>query len=170
MRTREPAKRIAAYGVLTALALVLSYVEAMIPVNIGIPGAKLGLPNLVTMLLLYTAGPKAAIVIAVVRIVVTGFTFGNLFMIFYSASGFVLSILVMLLLKRSQAFSVTGVSLAGGVAHNLGQLCCAAFLTGPYVFAYFPVLLCAGILAGLGIGLLGGLLVKRVGPLLRQLL
>lgn len=157
------AGRIALYGLLTALALVLSYAENLIPFTIGVPGAKLGLPNLVTVFALYTAGARAAFGLTILRIALVGLTFGNPFAMLYSMCGFAVSFLSMLLLKRSGAFGVIGVSAAGGVMHNAGQLLCAVWLVKtPYVLTYFPVLLPAGVAAGLVIGVLGGVLTKRL--------
>ncbi|MDO4265369.1 MAG: Gx transporter family protein [Eubacteriales bacterium] len=156
-------RKIAVYGLMTALAMVLSYVEAMVPVSLGVPGAKLGLPNMVTMVALYTVGARAAFSLSLLRIVLVGLSFGNPFAAFYSFCGFLLSFAVMVLMKRSRAFGILGVSAAGGVMHNVGQLICAAVLvkTG-YVFTYLSVLLPAGVIAGVLIGILGGILTKRL--------
>ncbi len=150
-----------------SLALVLSYVESVLPVSVGIPGAKIGLPNLVTVLLLYTAGPVPAFAVGLLRIILSGFLFGNLFAIIYSAAGFLLSFSVMNLLKITGKFGMTGVSVAGGVSHNVGQILVAVFLTNAAVLSYLPALLIAGTAAGVVIGLLSGILVKRVRPLVR---
>ncbi len=151
-----------------SLALVLSYVESVLPVSIGVPGAKIGLPNLVTVLLLYTLGPAEAFTVALLRIILSGFLFGNLFAILYSAAGFILSFFTMILLKKTQKFGITGVSVAGGVMHNIGQILVAVFLTNAAVLSYLPMLLAAGTAAGVVIGLLSSILVKRVGRALRQ--
>ena len=157
------AEWVAVCGVLTALAMVLSYVESLIPVTIGIPGAKLGLPNIVTMYALYTLGAPAAFGLTLLRILLVGFTFGSPFTILYSLCGSFVSFASMLLLKRTGAFGIIGISAFGGVMHNAGQLLCAAFLVrSPYVFTYFPVLLPVGTGAGLLIGVLGGELTKRL--------
>ena len=111
-------RKVAIFGVFTALALIFSYVELLIPINFGIPGAKLGLANLMTVLVLYKMGIKEALTLSVTRIILLGFMFGNLFGILYSLAGGVLSFLVMVLLKRSDWLSVVGVSIGGGKAHN----------------------------------------------------
>ena len=160
-------KRLVFYALCVSVAMVLSYVESLIPFGIGVPGAKVGLPNIVTVLLLYTVGPLPAAVVSAVRIVLTGFMFGNLFSILYSASGFVLSLLVMSVLKRLDIFGVTGVSAAGGVFHNVGQLIMAACIAGRYVWAYMPVLLVAGVIAGVVIGVAGGMITGRLRTALR---
>ena len=160
---KAPQKSIAFYGTALALSLVLSYVESLIPMNLGVPGAKLGLANLVSIFLLYTAGARACFFISISRILLSGFMFGNMFAILYSSMGFLFSFLSMLLLKRSGRFGTVGVSMAGGVMHNVGQLICAAFIAGGYVLMYLPALLLAGIIAGLLIGALGAYMIKRVG-------
>lgn len=170
MNSKIPAKSIAAYGLLAALSLVFSYAETLIPVNIGVPGAKLGLANAVTLSVMYAAGLRPAFFIGVLRIVLAGFLFGSPFTILYSVSGFLLSILSAALAKRSGVFGITGISVIGGVMHNVGQLgCAAALLRSPYVFTYFPALLFAGVLAGTAVGILSGLLTKRVSGYIMKL-
>ena len=117
--------RIVLYGMMIALAFVFSYLEHLIPLNIGIPGIKLGLGNLVVLIALYTLGTGGAFVIAVVRIVLTGLTFGGLFSMLYSLAGGLLSFVVMALLSRSGRLHIAGVSICGGVMHNIGQLAVA---------------------------------------------
>ncbi|MDO4438852.1 MAG: Gx transporter family protein [Eubacteriales bacterium] len=162
MSRRVPAKRIASYGLMTALALVLSYVEAILPLSLGVPGAKIGLPNIIIIAVLYYMGTKPAVYISVMRIFLSGFMFGNLFAIIYSLFGLVFSMVTMVILKKSNKFSMTGVSVAGGVMHNLGQLTVAALVAGPYVMSYFPMLIFTGVLAGVVIGLVGGLVSRRL--------
>ena len=163
-RERERASRAAKYGMLIALAFIFSYIEAMIPIPLPVPGIKLGLANLVTIVGIYTVGPAGAAVVAVLRVVLAGFTFGNLFSMWYGLSGCILSLVCMIAARRSGRFGILGVSVIGGVAHNMGQLCMAAFLVeNAAVFVYFPVLLAAGAVAGSLIGLLGGLVAERVG-------
>ena len=155
--------RAAYFGVFTALALILSYVELLIPINFGIPGAKLGLANLVIVVLLYRNGWKEAFLLSVVRIVLAGFMFTNLFSILYSLAGGILSLGVMSLLKWKNIFSVTGVSIAGGVSHNVGQLLVAMAMVETYqVGWYLPALLIAGVLTGLLIGILSAGILKRI--------
>jgi len=151
------------FGVFTALALIFSYVEAMIPINFGIPGVKLGLANLIVVIVLYKGDWKDALFIAVARIVLSGFIFGNLFSILYSLAGGLLSLLVMILLKRTNAFSIAGVSIGGGAAHNVGQLLVAMFVVQTYQVGYYlPVLLIAGVLTGAMIGIVALEVVKRL--------
>ena len=157
------ARRVALYGMLTALAFILSYVESLVPVTAGIPGVKLGLANLVVVIALYTLDLKGAFVIWVVRIVLSGLTFGGLFSMLYSLAGGLLSFAVMAILSRKKLFGTVGVSVCGGVAHNIGQLLVAmAVLETESVWYYFPVLLISGSVAGVLIGLLGGWMTGRV--------
>ncbi|OUP84966.1 heptaprenyl diphosphate synthase [Lachnoclostridium sp. An169] len=155
--------RAAYFGVFTALALILSYIESLIPIHFGIPGAKLGLANLIIVIVLYRTGWRDALLLSVVRIVLSGFIFGNLFAVVYSLAGGILSLAVMALLKKSSAFSVVGVSLAGGVCHNLGQLTVAMIVVETYqVGYYFPMLLIAGMATGTVIGIAAGEVLRRI--------
>ncbi len=155
--------KVAYFGLFTALALIFSYVETLIPFNFGIPGIKLGLANLLIVIILYSSGWKEALLLSVVRIVLAGFFFGNLFSILYSLAGGIFSLAVMALLKKSGKFSVAGVSIAGGVSHNIGQLAVAVIVVETYQVGYYlPVLLVAGAAAGLVIGVISGEVLKRV--------
>ena len=151
MKTRK----IAYLGVFLALALILSYVESLIPFYFGIPGVKLGLTNLIVVVMLYCTGTKEAFGVSVARILLAGFLFGNLFSILYSLAGGVLSFLVMCLLTNTGRFHVISVSVTGGISHNLGQLIAAAFVVETYdIFYYMPFLLIAGVATGFVIGML----------------
>ena len=157
------------YGLLIALAFVFSYIESMIPFSFGVPGVKLGLGNLVSVIALYTLGWQAAAAVSLVRVVLTGFTFGNMSMMMYGLAGAFLSLLIMMAARRLDLFGITGVSIAGGVAHNVGQIAVAAMvLENGAIFYYLPVLLVSGCAAGAVIGLIGGMIVKRVRPLYRK--
>lgn len=158
--------RVAYFGVFTALALIFSYVESLIPINFGIPGVKLGLTNLITIVALYKMGTKEAFILSVTRVVLSGFLFGNLFAILYSMSGAVLSLIVMSLFKKSDKFSVYGVSMAGGVFHNVGQLVMAMLVVESVsIGGYLPVLLIAGLLTGLLIGIVSNEMLRRLRKL-----
>ena len=156
-------KKIAYLGLLIALAFVFSYIEFLIPVNIGIPGAKLGLANLVIIVALYTLNEKDAFILSMIRIVLVGFTFANLASMLYSLAGGILSFLAMLLAKRTKKLSITGVSVIGGVFHNIGQILMAIWVvkTASLVY-YLPVLMVSGIAAGVAIGILGAMVTKRI--------
>ena len=162
-REKLTPRRVALCGMMVALAFILSYVEHLIPVNFGIPGVKLGLANLVVLLALYTLDLRDAFVIAVIRIILTGLTFGGLFSMLYSLAGGLLSFLLMAFLSRKKLLGTTGVSICGGIAHNVGQLLVAmCVLETGNVWYYFPVLLISGAVTGTLIGLVGGLMVGRL--------
>ena len=150
-------RRIALAGMLTALAMVLSYVEALIPFNFGIPGVKLGLANIIVVTGLYYLPLPEVCVISAVRIILSSLLFGNMMALAYSLAGGALSLVVMVLLKRTGKFSVAGISMAGGVFHNVGQILAAMLLTGVGAVAYYmPVLMGVGLVTGLFMGLLSG--------------
>ena len=155
--------RVAYFGVFTALALMFSYIETMIPIQFGVPGIKLGLANIMIVIMLYKSSAKEALLLSIVRIMLSGFLFGNISSILYSIAGGVLSLGIMTLLKKQGGFSVIGVSVAGGVSHNVGQLIVAMLVVETYqVGYYFPVLLVAGVLTGLGIGVASQEVLKRI--------
>ena len=161
----NPAEKVALYGILIALAFIFSYVEALIPLPVPVPGMKLGLANLVNVVGLYTGGAAGTIAVGLIRIVMVGFTFSNPGSMLYALSGGVLSLAAMALAKKMDWFDKTGVSILGGVCHNIGQLSMAAWITGTAsVFSYLPVLLVAGVITGAVIGLLGGLVTERIAP------
>ena len=157
------AKTAAMLGMFTAAAMICSYIEAMIPINFGIPGIKLGLANLVVLIVLYTMGTKDALIVSVLRIILTGFLFGNLFGILYSLAGGLLSFLVMWLLKCTGKLRIISISVAGGICHNIGQILVAAVVVENYkIMYYIPVLLIAGLLTGFLIGILAQETVLRL--------
>ena len=160
---RKTTERMARYALLTALALALSWLESMAPLSLAVPGIKLGLPNLVVVFVLYRMGLRDACAISLVRVLLVSFTFGNAYSFAYSLAGAVLSLAVMALLKRTGKFSVLGVSVAGGVCHNLAQLAVAAAVLGTARLAwYLPVLMVSGTAAGVCIGAAGALVTERV--------
>lgn len=156
-------KKVAQYALLIALAMVLSWLESLVPISAVVPGMKLGLTNLVVLFALYRMSAADAAMISFVRVLLVSFTFGNAYAFAYSLAGAVLSLLIMWGLKCSGRFSPVGVSVAGGVGHNLGQILVAALVleTGK-IFYYLPVLMASGIAAGVCIGVLGGILVQRL--------
>ena len=155
--------RAAYFGVFTALALIFSYVETLIPITFGVPGVKLGLANLAIVIVLYKAGFKESLLLSVTRVILAGFIFGNLFSILYSLAGGVLSLIAMSALKRRKSFSIIGVSIAGGVSHNIGQLAVAMLVVETYQVGYYlPVLLIAGMVTGAVIGIVCREVLKRV--------
>ena len=156
-------KRIAYLGLLIALAFIFSYIESLIPVNLGVPGAKLGLANLVVIVTLYILGERDAFVLSMIRIVLVGFTFANMASMIYSMAGGIVSYVVMVIAKKTKLLSITGVSVLGGVFHNVGQIMVAmAVLETASLIYYLPVLLIAGIVSGVAIGILGAMIAKRM--------
>lgn len=150
-------------GVLAALALAASYIESLVPLPVPIPGIRLGLANSVVLVALELFGFWEAFLVSVVRILLAGFLFGNLSAIFYSLGGGILSLLVMTLLYKKGNFGTLGISMAGGVAHNFGQLLVGSLaVQNLSLFYYFPVLLGAGVLTGAVIGILDGEILKRI--------
>lgn len=134
--------------------MILAYLESLLPLSIGIPGVKLGLPNLVVVMLLYYYGYREALFVNFVRILLSGFLFGSLFSILYALAGALCSFLAMLLLQRCRRFSVIGVSIGGGVFHNIGQLFVAVFVVETFApLFYIPFLLISGAVTGFLIGL-----------------
>lgn len=163
---KKSGTKAAYFGVFTALALIFSYLETLIPFHIGIPGVKLGLANLIVVIALYKMGPMDALLLSVVRIVLSGFLFANLFSIIYSLAGGILSLAVMVFLKKKGSFSVFGVSMGGGVFHNIGQILVAMAVVETFsVIYYVPVLLAAGLITGLLIGAAANEVLKRLSGL-----
>lgn len=154
---------VALYGMFVSVSLVLSYIEAIIPINLPVPGMKLGLANIVIIWVLYSMGIKAAAIVSLVRVLLAGFMFGNMYSIIFSMAGALLSLITMYFLKRIKAFSIIGVSIAGGVMHNAGQIIVSMIVLENVRMAYyFPALIISGVVAGIAIGLLGGILYRKI--------
>lgn len=157
------AKKVSLYGILVSLAFIASYIEVLIPFNFHIPGMKLGLANIAVLVALYTGGAQAGLTVSIIRIILVGLTFGNPYSAIYGLSGGVLSLAVMILLKRTDFFGMMGVSMAGGVAHNIGQLLCAMILLKlPAVFTYLSYLILVGTITGALIGIIDEEVLKRL--------
>lgn len=153
-------------GVFAALAIIFGYVESLIPFHIGIPGVKLGLANITTVVMLYKMETKEAGIITVIRVIVVGFLFSNAFSIIYSLAGCFLSLLSMHFLKKKDYFSIYGISMAGGVAHNIGQIAMAAMIMETEsIWYYMPVLLISGVITGFIIGIVSNEMLKRLKDL-----
>ena len=156
-------KKIATSALMIALAMILSFVESQIPPFFPIPGIKLGLANIAVIFALYRLSIKDAIVVSLIRVVVVSTLFGTSLTLAYSLSGAVLSLLIMVLLKKSDRFSIVGVSVAGGISHNIGQIIMAIILMHNSVISYYlPFLIISGIVTGLVIGLVSAKIVERV--------
>ena len=156
-------KNVARYGLLVALALIFSYLESLVPAFFAVPGMKLGLTNLVVLVALFRMGDRAAIFVNLLRILLAAMLFGNAYALAYSLAGGLLSGAVMILLKRTGRFGMLGISVAGGLAHNLGQILTAMALMETWqLVSYLPVLWISGMIAGLVIGLLGYEITRRL--------
>ncbi len=158
MRTDKLAKM----GLLLALGMILSYVEFLFPIVPSMPGVKIGLSNMLVVLLLYSYGVGYGILYQAARILLTGLLFGNIFSCIYSLMGAGFSMAVMLIVKKSRFLDMAGVSMSGGIAHNLGQLMVAYFLVQNTAIAwYIPILLITGAVSGYVIGVISEILLKR---------
>lgn len=164
---KNAAQKTAFLGLCTALALVLAYVEILLPpITTAIPGFKVGLPNIVIVFMLYRVGWKQAALVSFVRVFAVALLFGNMMGFAYSVAGAVLSLLGMMLLKKMNFLSVIGVSVAGGVLHNLGQIIMAIILLRTAEIGFYMIVLAlTGTVAGVLIGIAGGLMIKRVPEL-----
>lgn len=163
-RTREThkGKSIALVGCLTAYAMILSYIESLIPFFFGVPGMKLGLANLAIVLAMYWFGPKSAFLLNFVRVILSAFLFFGMFGLLYSLAGAICSFLSMYFFQRTNRFTILGVSVAGGVFHNIGQILVAYLVfQSKYVLYYLSVLIVSGVVTGFLIGALGSLLDKN---------
>lgn len=156
-------RKYAFLGLFSALAIILSYVESLFPVFIGVPGVKLGLANLAVLFILERYSWREALSVSGIRIIVTGFLFGNMFSILYSLAGALFSLTVMTFLKKKTEASLYAISMAGGIAHNIGQILVAmAVVENLSLIYYVPVLLIFGMITGFLIGLLTHELLKRL--------
>ena len=159
-------KRIARYALLVSLAMVLSWLESLIVFPGLLPGMKVGLTNLVVVFALYRMSPRDAAAVSLARVALVSLTFGNAYSFAYSLAGAALSLAVMTGLKRTGWFSILGVSISGGVCHNLGQLGVAMAVLGTARLGwYLPWLMAGGVAAGTAVGAAGGIIADRVRPL-----
>ena len=162
MCTELKTKRMTTMAMLTAVAMILSYVEAMLP-SIGIPGVKMGLANIAVVFALYRLGWREAVAVSLVRVVLMALLFTGVGPMLYSLAGAALSLVLMGLMKKSGIFSPVGVSVAGGVGHNAGQVLLAMWmLETQEIIYYLPALAISGVISGVLIGLAGGLLISRM--------
>ena len=156
-------KRVTLCGMLTALALVFNYIEAIVPMPVAIPGIKLGIANIVIVFALYKIGIKEAVVISALRIILAGSMFGNATGVIYSLSGAFLSIVIMIVLKKITDLHIVTISICGAIFHVLGQLLVAGVVVGFEVIYYyaFPVL-AAAFIAGAVVGIISSILISRI--------
>lgn len=160
---------IALYGMFTALALMLSFVEYQLPLMAAYPGMKIGLANIVIVSALYMLGIKAAVIINLLRVMMAFLLFGNAMSLMYSLAGAVISLLVMILLKKTCKLAILTISVAGAISHNIGQILVALLVTGiSQILWYFIVLWLTAIGSGIVIGFLGMIIVKRFNSILMK--
>lgn len=159
-------KLVATYGLLIAIAFTLSFLESLVPINIGVPGVKLGFSNIVVMYALYSMKRVDAFAVSMIRILITGLVFSGAFSLSYSFAGGILSLVIMMLLYRLNKMSVIGVSVVGAVMHNLGQIIVAGVVmhTSRIIY-YFPVLLISGVVTGVIVGILSGIIITRLNKI-----
>lgn len=156
-------KRIALLGLTVALAMIMSYIEVLFPLNFAVPGIKMGLANIVIVFVLYRMSLVDAVTVSLVRVFLVSLLFGNFMSLAYSFTGAALSLALMAILKKTEKFSVVGVSIVGGVMHNVGQIAMAVILMGTAQIAYYlPVLVITGTVTGVLIGLVSALVINRV--------
>lgn len=156
------ARHVAFLGLYICVAMILSYVESLIPPLVAIQGVKVGLPNLVIMFVLYRVGSKEAVTVSLIRVVLVSTLFSSVMSMAYGLAGAALSLTGMILLKKTNQFSYVTVSVIGGVLHNIGQIAVAILITETrQLVLYLPVLLISGVIAGVAIGIAAGLLIKR---------
>ena len=156
-------KKITTLALTVSLALVLSFIESRIPAFVAIPGIKVGLANIAVIFTLYKLGVKEAVIVSVIRVFLVSVLFGSPVSLIYSISGAVLSLLFMILLKKLTLLTEITVSVIGGVMHNVGQICAASFMLETNVVVYYlPFLMLSGTVAGIAVGMVSGLLIKKV--------
>ena len=156
-------KKLTTLSLCVALAMLLSFIESQIPPFVAVPGIKVGLSNIVTVFLLYTFSWREAGCVSVIRVCLSSLLFGSAVSLLYALSGALLSLIIMIALKPLPLFSEMGVSVAGGVFHNAGQILCACvIMENIRISAYLPVLILSGTLAGAVVGIISGLLVKKL--------
>ena len=162
--SRIKTKRITVLALCTSVALILSYVEFLLPaIFVSVPGIKMGLPNIAILLVLYRIGEKEAAVVSFVRLVISTMLFGNFTSFIYSFAGATLSLALMILLKKLDALSVVGVSVAGALMHNIGQVLVAMALMHTSEIGYYMIILAVtGVISGIFVGLCGAFVFKKL--------
>ena len=156
-------KKVAFLGMCVALSMILSFVESQIPPLVAVPGVKVGLPNIVMVFMLYKIGAKETAIVSILRVILVGFLFGTPLSMIYSLVGATLSLIGMIILKKTNLFAPVTVSVVGGILHNVGQIATACFVMDTAEIAYYlPVLLITGTIAGVLIGLCAAMILKRL--------
>lgn len=156
-------RTISTVAMASTLALILSYIESLVPLSFAVPGIKMGLANIAIVFVLYRLGEKEAIAVSLIRLFWAAVLFGSFMTFLYSLAGAALSMTVMIILKRSGKFSAVGVSVAGGITHNAGQIIAAVLLMETAQIAYYlPVLVVSGTVTGVIIGIVSALLINKI--------
>ena len=156
-------KKISLMALMISLAMIMSFIESQIPAFVAIPGVKMGLANIVVVFALYKLGWKEAVIISLIRVMMVSLLFGTGASFLYSFAGAVLSLSGMVLLKKTGIVSHVAVSVTGGVLHNVGQIAMACFLLETNVLKYYlPFLILSGVIAGIVIGLIAAVVIKRI--------
>lgn len=156
-------RTISTVAMASTLALILSYIESLVPLSFAVPGIKMGLANIAIVFVLYRLGEKEAIAVSLIRLFWVAVLFGSFMTFLYSLAGAVLSMAVMIILKKSEKFSAVGVSVAGGITHNAGQIIAAVLLMETAQIAYYlPVLVVSGTVTGVIIGIVSALLINKI--------
>ena len=160
---RNRTLRLTTLALTISFAMVLSYIESRIPAFVAIPGIKVGLANIAVIFSLYKFGVKEAITVSILRVFLVSMLFGSPISLIYSISGALLSLIVMIILKKLTPLSEVAVSVSGGVMHNVGQIGAASFMLSTNVVVYYlPFLLVSGTIAGIVVGIVSAILVKKV--------
>ena len=161
LEARNSIRRLTTLALIVSFAMVLAFVEARLPEFA--PGVKIGLTNIAIIFALYKMGAKEAVIVSFVRIVLVSMLFGHMQKFFFSLAGAVLSLAIMILLKKLTRAPEMVVSIAGGVMHNVGQIIAAIVFLGSFAVAYYlPLLLLSGSIAGVVVGVASALLIKKV--------
>ncbi len=156
-------KRTALLGITITIAIIMSYIESLFPLSFTVPGIKIGLANIVIIFVLYKMSTADAIMVSLIRIMLVSLLFGNVMALAYSIAGSTLSLLLMLVLKKSEKFSIVGVSISGAVMHNIGQILMAVIiLETREIIYYLPVLAVSGIVSGVVIGIVSAIITDRI--------
>lgn len=156
-------RRLCFLAIFCTISIILNYIEMLFPIYLGIPGAKLGLANIISLTILLCFGFKYAVAVALLRIFIIGISFTNLYMMLYSLAGGLLSISIMALMVKTHLFSNIVVSIVGGISHNMGQLLIALifFSTSAFIY-YLPYLILLGIVSGTVVGIVAQIIYNKI--------
>lgn len=161
------AKKITLYSMLAAICLICGYIESLLSLSFIAPGIKLGLSNSIALLLVAKGDFKGAFSVNVTRILLSALLFSTPFSLTFSLSAGIISLICVCILSKTNKFSIIGISIAGGVIHNIVQLAVAFFLLGNAVFYYAPFLLVAGAISGGVIGFIAKLVSAKTDKFLK---